>query len=78
MSQASYLKHWIHRIFQEGIDAPILRENSSAVVETVRGSEEAIGYVWADEALNARGIKIVLTLPEISSQGKSTKQSLMS
>jgi ABC-type phosphate transport system substrate-binding protein len=78
MSQASYLKHWIHRIFQEGIDAPILRENSSAVIETVRGSEEAIGYVWADDALDAGGIKIVLTLPEVSSERKSTKQSLMS
>lgn len=78
LSQASYLKYWIHRIFQDGIDAPILRENSAAVIKTVRESEEAIGYVWADEAPSARGIKIVLTLFEVSIGQRSTKRSLMS
>lgn len=76
MSQASYLKHWIHRIFQDGIDAPILRGDSAAVIETVRESEEAIGYIWADEALSARGIKIVLTLREVSTGQRSTRRPL--
>jgi ABC-type phosphate transport system substrate-binding protein len=64
MSKTAYLRHWIHLVFVDSIDAPILRENSAAVIETVRASEEVIGYVWTSETIDQKGVKIVLTLPE--------------
>ena len=62
MSKASYLRHWLHLIFQDSIDAPILHENSAAVIESVRESEEVIGYVWASEAVREERIKVVFTV----------------
>ncbi len=62
LSKSDYTKHWMHLVFLEGTNAPVLRDDSAAVVQTVKETEGAIGYVWASEAANAKGIKMVLTI----------------
>lgn len=62
LSKSDYTKHWMHLVFLEGTNAPVLRDNSAAVIQAVRDSEGAIGYVWASEAANAKGIKTILTV----------------
>lgn len=62
MSKSDYTKYWLHLVFQGGSNVPILKENSTAVIQTVRQLKEGIGYIWADEALEVQGIKIVLTI----------------
>ncbi len=52
----------MHLVFLEGTNAPVLRDDSAGVIQTVKESEGAIGYVWASEANNAKGIKTVLTI----------------
>lgn len=62
MSKSDYTKYWLHLVFQGGANVPILRENSAAVIESVRQLKGAIGYVWADEASEAKGIKVALII----------------
>ncbi|MBI3805754.1 MAG: hypothetical protein HY282_18535 [Nitrospirae bacterium] len=62
MSKSEYTKHWMHLVFLEGTNAPVLRDDSTAVIESVRESEGAIGYVWSSEAVHAKGVKVVSTL----------------
>lgn len=70
MSKTDYTKHWMHLVFLEGTNPPILRENSQAVIDTVRDSEGGVGYVWASEAANAKGVKTVLTIHIDKMKGK--------
>lgn len=62
MSKPDYTKYWLHLVFQGGSNVPILRPNSAAVVETVRHLKGGIGYIWADEASDVKGIKIALII----------------
>ena len=62
MSKSDYTKFWLHLVLQGGSNVPILRENSAAVVETIRRLKGAIGYVWADEALEVKGMKVALII----------------
>ena len=62
LSKSDYTKHWMHLVFLEGTNAPVLRDDSAAVIQTVKESDGAIGYVWASEAANAKGIKTILTI----------------
>ncbi|TAK09696.1 MAG: hypothetical protein EPO39_01825 [Candidatus Manganitrophaceae bacterium] len=62
LSKSDYTKHWMHLVFLEGTNAPVLRDDSATVIQTVKESEGAIGYVWASEAVNAKGIKTILTI----------------
>jgi ABC-type phosphate transport system substrate-binding protein len=62
LSKSDYTKHWMHLVFLEGTNAPVLRDDSAAVIQAVRNSEGAIGYVWASEIANAKGVKTILTL----------------
>lgn len=60
ISKADYSRHWMHLIFMGGTEGPILRKDGPEVLQAVRESEGAIGYVWADEAMSAKGVQIVL------------------
>lgn len=60
MSKTDYTKHWMHLVFLEGTNPPVLRESGQAVIEMVQGSDGAIGYVWARDAAVAKGVKTVL------------------
>lgn len=62
MSKPDYTKYWLHLVFQGGSSVPILKLNSAAVIETVRELKGGIGYVWADEALEVKGIRIALII----------------
>lgn len=62
LSKSDYTKHWMHLVFLEGTNAPVLRDDSATVIQTVKENEGAIGYVWASEAANVKGIKGVLTI----------------
>lgn len=62
LSKSDYTKHWMHLVFLEGTNAPVLRDDGATVIQTVRDTEGAIGYVWASEAANAKGIKTILTI----------------
>lgn len=62
MSKSDYTRHWMHLVFLEGTNAPVLRDDSTAVIQAVRESEGAIGYVWSSEAANAKGVKVIQTL----------------
>lgn len=62
ISKTDYTRRWTHLIFMGGTTGPILKENSQEVIQLVQTLEGAIGYVWADEAAKAAGVKTVLTL----------------
>lgn len=62
LSKSDYTKHWMHLVFLEGTNAPVLRDDSAAVIQAVRDSEGAIGYVWASDAANAKGVKTIFTI----------------
>lgn len=74
LSKSDYTKHWMHLVFLEGTNAPVLRDDSAAVIQTIRDTEGAIGYVWASEAANAKGIKTILT---IRTTGKKISQNTL-
>lgn len=60
ISKSDYSRRWMHLIFLGGTEGPILRKEGRGVIETVRRTKGAIGYVWADEAAGAEGVRIVL------------------
>lgn len=62
ISKTDYTRRWTHLIFMGGTTGPMLKENSQEVIRTVQTLEGAIGYVWANEAAKAAGVKTVLTL----------------
>lgn len=55
-----YKAYWIKKFFQEGIAPPVIKASSTEVIETVSQTNGSIGYVWADEAAGAKGIKVLL------------------
>jgi ABC-type phosphate transport system substrate-binding protein len=61
LSHRAYINHWNHRLFREGGIPPLLKNDSSEVIRTVREREGAVGYVWASEA-KAPGIRTVLKI----------------
>ena len=62
MSHEAYINYWNHRLFQEGGIPPVLKNDSSEVISTVRDKEGAIGYIWASEAKGVEGIRVILTI----------------
>jgi ABC-type phosphate transport system substrate-binding protein len=62
LSKSDYTKHWMHLVFLEGTNAPVLRDDSTGVIQAVQESEGGIGYVWASEAANAKGVKTILII----------------
>ncbi len=59
---AVYRSYWTHRLFVEGGNLPVVKQNSQEVIEAVRGKEGAIGYIWVSEANGAPGIRVILTI----------------
>ena len=55
-----YKNHWLVRdnLFKK--PSPMVRPNPQAVIEAVLSKDNAIGYVWADEALDQKKIKVLL------------------
>lgn len=62
LSKSDYTKRWMHLVFLEGTNAPVLRDDSAGVIQAVREAEGGIGYVWASEAAHAKGVKTVLII----------------
>ncbi|MBI3994546.1 MAG: hypothetical protein HY349_01085 [Nitrospirae bacterium] len=62
MTRDRYIDHWNQRLFRSGGFTPLLKSDGREVIETVREQDGALGYLWADEARNETGIKILLTL----------------
>jgi ABC-type phosphate transport system substrate-binding protein len=69
MSVKEYTKFWMHSVFAEGKNPPVLRDNNEAVIQTVQETEGGVGYVWAQEAAKAKGIKTVLVLSQAGKKG---------
>lgn len=74
ISKEDYSKLWMHLLFLEGSNPPLLKENSQSVIETVRNFEGGIGYVWASEANSVEGVKVVRIIPVGS--GKENKRNI--
>lgn len=57
-----YQSYWTHRLFVEGGNLPVVKQNSQEVIEAVREKKGAIGYIWASEANGATRIRVILTI----------------
>ena len=55
-----YKNHWLMRADLFKKPPPMVRPNPQSVIEAVLSKDNAIGYVWADEALGQKKIKVLL------------------
>ncbi len=64
MDTDAYLLHWVKFELATGTNAPPVRDNSSEIISYIRDEKAGIGFVWAGEAKNTDGIRVVLLLTE--------------
>jgi len=62
LSVSGYKAYWIKKFFQEGTVPPLIKSSAREVIEAVKQNRGGIGYIWADEAKNLEGIKILLRI----------------
>jgi len=63
MSREAYINHWNRLIFQQGGLPPLLKESPEEVVKELLETDGSVGYLWAHDAEEQSGLKVLLTLP---------------
>lgn len=58
----AYSGYWLKKLFQEGGLPPVVKDNSPEVIDAVIKDKGSIGYVWREEAMGKKGIKIILII----------------
>lgn len=63
VSEDGYQAYWIKKIFQEGGTPPSSLATLEALVQLLQADRTAIGFLWAEDAAKASGLKILLKIP---------------
>jgi len=59
MTSKEYRLYWTKKLFQAGGTAPMVMNNPQNIIETVRKTKGAIGYVAKEDLKDIKGIKII-------------------
>lgn len=62
MSSREYRKHWIRKVFQEGLDIPISTGSNDRIIKLVSEQKGAIGYLPAslfERVKETAGIRVI-------------------